>query len=190
MNTNKEKEIWVDCKPHRPDFYEVSNTGKLRNKATKLILKTRINKYGYEDISFGQRKNNYRTTVHRLIYQSFNLEVNINGFDMHHKDGNKLNNHISNLAPISKGDHTRNHVLGRFGKKARGFKGTVGAFNKKTGELVYLLNGRADMEKHGFLHSGISSVICGKSRQYKGFMFKRVNESDYDIGKIYDTSEI
>ena len=65
----------------------------------------------------------------------------------------------------------------------------MGAFNKKTGELVYLLNGRADMEKHGFLHSGISSVICGKSRQYKGFMFKRVNESDYNIGKIYDTSE-
>lgn len=190
INMKKEKEIWVDCKPYRPDLYEVSNTGKLRNKVSKLILKTRINKYGYEDINFGQRKNNYRTTIHRLVYQSFNPEENINGLDIHHKDGNKLNNHITNLDPISKGDHSKNHVLGRFGKNARGFKGTVGAFNNKTGELIYLLNGRADMERHGFNHSGISSVICGRISQYKGFMFKRVSESDYYIGKIYDIRKI
>ena len=44
--------------------------------------------------------------LHRYIWQKHNGEIP-KGFDVHHKDGNKLNNDIDNLDCISRSEHTK-----------------------------------------------------------------------------------
>lgn len=185
------KEIWADNVLYRPDLYAVSNTGKIKNKTTGLILKTRVDKCGYEDLNIGGRKKNFRGKIHRMVFSAFNPEIDITGYDIHHIDGDKLNNHLDNLAMIKKSDHCSQHAKTRIGKLAPNFKGAVAAFEKETGKLKYILHGRKDIEKHNFAHGAVSFVISGKSGSHKGYVFRRPNDvSSLKIGKIYDYSKI
>lgn len=51
-------------------------------------------------------------SLHRYKYEK---EVGLipNGYDIHHKDGNKQNNELSNLECISKADHSRIYKHGK-----------------------------------------------------------------------------
>lgn len=77
--------------------YEVSNYGRVKNTITNFILKQAIDKYGYPKIHIVDiNKNNMYKTIHRLVAET--LLPNINNLpQVNHKDGNKLNNHITNL---------------------------------------------------------------------------------------------
>jgi hypothetical protein len=191
IDMKKEKEIWVDNILFRPELYSISNTGKIKNKKTGLILKSRINKYGYEDLNLGSRKNNYRGYVHRMVFKAFNPEINILKQDIHHIDGNKLNNNLYNLKNINKKDHCSNHASTRVGTLSPNFKGPIAAFDENTGELKSVLYGRKDIEKHGFHHSHVCFVISGKAKSHKGHVFKRLKDSEnLKIGQIYDYRKI
>jgi hypothetical protein len=186
MKINME-EIWADNISHRPDLYCVSNTGKIKNKTTGLILKTRVDKCGYEDLSMGGRKQSYRGKIHRMVFKAFNPSVDIAGYDVHHIDGDKLNNHIDNLTIIKKSDHCRQHSKTRIGQLSPNFKGAVAAFNKETGKLDYIMYGRKDIEKHNFHHGAVSQVVRGKWISHRGYIFRRLKDaSELKIGQIYD----
>lgn len=89
--------------------YEITINGKIRSidriiitKAGKslpkpgIILKTPIDRYGYKKIVLClEGKKNY-FTVHRLVALTFVNNPHSKP-QVNHKDGNKLNNHISNL---------------------------------------------------------------------------------------------
>lgn len=89
------KEKWVDL-DFIPGTYEISNKGKVRNKVTGLILKTGIDRYGYEKINLSIKGKKYYTTIHRLVARAF-LPAIPDKTQVNHKDGNKLNNHVDNL---------------------------------------------------------------------------------------------
>lgn len=169
------KEIWTDLLEYRPELYSISNYGKIKNKVTNKILKTSVTPYGYEAIVFGGRAKRFRAYIHRLVYRAFNSNMDISDYDIHHLDEDKLNNYIGNLSIIKKSDHCRTHAINRLGKRSPNFKGTVAAFDKNTGKLCYLLNGRKEMEKNNFWHGEISKVINGKRESYKGYIFKRLD---------------
>jgi hypothetical protein len=171
------KEIWVDNIEYRPELYSISSYGRIKNKKTNKFLKTRIHPDGYEVIEFGARPrvSRGRAYVHRLVFRAFNPDIEIIDYDIHHKDENKMNNHIDNLELIKKSDHCSKHAKSRIGKRAPNFKGTVAAFDKNTGELCYLLNGRKEMEQNKFWHAEISKVLSGKRESYKGYIFKRLD---------------
>jgi WD40 repeat protein len=176
----KQKEIWVDLEEYRPDIYSISNYGKIKNKVTNKILKTRITPYGYEAIEFGARPRTlgHRAYIHRLVYQAFNPNINIRDYDIHHIDEDKLNNYIGNLEKIKKGEHCSQHAKKRIGTRSPNFKGTVAAFDK-------------EMEKHNFWHGPISNVISGRNKSYKGYIFKRLpNDIKLKIGNIYNLDNI
>lgn len=98
------KEIWKPVKKFE-DYYEISNTGKIRNLKTKKQLKNRKNNRGYYIADLYRNKEKHTTLVHRLIAEAFlvNTGINPNGTKMkgkcqiNHKDGNKNNNSIENL---------------------------------------------------------------------------------------------
>lgn len=76
--------------------YSVSNTGRVRNNETGRILKPSISSCG--NYVVGLRRNNISRTipVQRLVAERYIP----NPYDfkyIEHKDGNKLNNDISNL---------------------------------------------------------------------------------------------
>lgn len=85
-------EIWRECKEF--PSYEVSSEGKIRSKSHKKNLKPWPSN-GYMYVSISLKKTRITKLVHRLVAKEFvdgnhSLEVN-------HKDGNKSNNHPSNL---------------------------------------------------------------------------------------------
>ena len=57
-------------------------------------------------------KRNYKKYLHRLIFEDFYGSEIPEGFVVHHKDGNKLNNCILNLQLISEHDHLSLHNKG------------------------------------------------------------------------------
>jgi hypothetical protein len=53
----------------------------------------------------------YIQRPNRVVWEAFYPDINIQGYDIHHKDGNKLNNDLSNLTPIKANFHRRSHKL-------------------------------------------------------------------------------
>ena len=73
--------------------YEVSNEGKIRNVKTGRILKPYLNRPdGYLRVDFYGRHH----YIHRLVADRF-LGGNHDGMKVVHIDGDKANNHLSNL---------------------------------------------------------------------------------------------
>lgn len=109
--------------------YEVSNTGFIRNKTTKYILKGRETFNGYLQVSLKiDEKNKFMNKyVHRLVAQ-FWLE-NINDKkEVNHIDGNKKNNNMTNLEWVTAKENS-NHRVNVLNKKTTDNK-KVGMFDK------------------------------------------------------------
>ena len=79
--------------------YEVSETGEIRHSLNKNIRKARTNKFGYLQLNFSRNDGTGKSDtilVHRLIAMTFIPNPN-DLPEVNHKDGNKQNNHVSNL---------------------------------------------------------------------------------------------
>ena len=87
------EEIWKELEEN--SNYFISNFGNFKNKKDKL-LKLNINERGYLYCNISTNGKVIKVKIHRLvaIYFIDNLE---NKDTVNHKDGNKLNNHYSNL---------------------------------------------------------------------------------------------
>jgi hypothetical protein len=77
-------------------LYEVSNHGQVRNKATKLILKPRMDRY--QTIKMGRKGR--LLYVHRVVMENFVANPN-NLPEVNHKNGNKSDNRLLNLEWVS-----------------------------------------------------------------------------------------
>lgn len=75
--------------------YEVSDEGRIRNSKTGRIMKTSIDKRGYEKVCLRESGTQDVKLVHRLVVESF--LGNISGLDITHSDGNRSNNNLYNL---------------------------------------------------------------------------------------------
>lgn len=86
--------------------YHISSFGNVKGTRFKYLYKTQLNKKGYPQFRIPKYK--FSSSVHRAVALHFvdgdkSLQVN-------HKDGNKLNNHYSNLEFISCKDNI-NHAI-------------------------------------------------------------------------------
>lgn len=101
--------------------------------------------------------------LHRLIWEKFNGKIP-KGFDIHHKDGNKLNNSLSNLECIPHSMHLSLHMKS----------------NKKLYDWHKTEEGRKALGKHSKeiwknrkIHT-LSCLQCGKS-----FEAKQIDRAKY-----------
>ena len=91
--------------------YEVSNLGNVRNKRTGTVRK-QTDRKGYRKI----RINGRDVSIHRLVADSF-FDGDHSDLQVNHIDGNKANNHISNLewvTPSENVKHAYNNGLKHF----------------------------------------------------------------------------
>lgn len=117
-------EIFVPVRGYN-GLYEVSNFGNVRsndrvsfNGRTNFIKKGRLLKKsksvdGYEVLNLCINGNQKLHTVHSLVAKSFIGDVP-SGFTVNHKDGDKANNHLSNLEIVSYAEnniHALDHGL-------------------------------------------------------------------------------
>ena len=78
------------------DNYLVSEDGRIYSKHIKRFMKTHIINSGYEAITITQDGQPTNKLVHRLVGKAF-VDGYVAGLEINHKDGNRLNNHHTNL---------------------------------------------------------------------------------------------
>lgn len=90
------KEIWKALE--ETDDYLVSNFGRVMSLkgGKERILKTHINRDGYEQLGLSIHGKRYVRTVHRLVANAF-IPNNDGKPQVNHVDGNKENNVVHNL---------------------------------------------------------------------------------------------
>lgn len=88
-------EIWKDIDGY-DGKYQVSNWGKVKNTETGNVLTPYLNKKGYEKVDLYHGRTRRKFRVNRLVAMTFIPNVD-NLPQVNHKDGNKLNNSVTNL---------------------------------------------------------------------------------------------
>jgi|DEB0MinimDraft_10_1074344.scaffolds.fasta_scaffold176838_1 hypothetical protein len=97
--------------------YLVSDFGRVKNNKTGRILKPSKGLYFYVHLCETPKRKT--ASIHRLVAQAF-IENELNKPQVNHIDGNKLNNHVSNLEWVTGGEnirHARDTGLVSFGSK-------------------------------------------------------------------------
>lgn len=165
------KEIWKDKKDYE-GHYQVSNCGRVKSlnyhrMGFEKILKTYVDKDGYLTVML----NNPRKTflVHRLVAEAF-LPNPDNLPQVNHKDENKQNNNVENLEWCTvKYNNEYNN-----GQKRRAIKHLKPILQYTLdGEFVREWESAIQAEREGGFSSGnICSVLKGKRKTHKGFIFK------------------
>jgi len=167
----EEKEIWKNTEYLG---YDVSNYGRVRSTIryvkhskggvkiiNERILKTSINKKGYEGATFSIEGKFYYISIHRLVALAFipNLK---NKPQINHIDKNTANNHYKNLEWCTAWENQRHSsfIVEQYdlnGKLLNSFRNA-----KEAGFIL------------GFAWQSIQKVCRGNWKQNKGYVFKYV----------------
>ncbi len=148
---------WLPVVEHE-GYYEVSNFGDVRsvrynNKGQVIfnrLLKPAIKPKGYLGVILSKQSKTTNHLIHRLVAEAFIPNPN-NLPEVNHKDGNKLNNTVSNLEWCSSSDNLYHaYKLGLKHKKGKP------VICVETGEIFESV--KAANESMGVTHSHIGAV--------------------------------
>lgn len=160
---HKKAVIWADLFGD----YEVSTHGQVHNKVNNIMIKPQLGSGGYFVLSL--QKKMYRTN--RLVAQVFlsnpdNLPV------VNHMDGNKLNNHISNLEWMTYSQNSQHAVDTNLGTSCKQIDqySMGGQFIKRWTSIIEA------SEALNIHRAGIGNNCQGRSKSSGGFVWKYSNE--------------
>ena len=158
------------------DRFLISNTGKLYSKTSNKILKTLINKEGYEVVcvSLGGRDKKKIIRIHIAVACMFcdgykeNLTVN-------HKDGNKINNSCTNLEWVTYKENSE-HAFKTGLAKGHGKK-PVRQIDIETGEEIAVFNSikEAQLFIRGKITKNIFNAVHGYNKTAYGYKWEFVD---------------
>lgn len=186
-------EIWKPVIGYE-GHYEISNYGIVKSisriivdkngrisKKNELILKPGINRDGYLQVGLSINNKLFSHYVHRLVAEAF-IENPFNKTTVNHKDGNKLNNHISNLEWATKSEqaiHSLDMGLRNMPESWNGkFGGDHGAskyvlqFDLKGNYITEYKSIIEAADIIGIHSSGITKVCKGKGKSAGGYFWK------------------
>lgn len=192
------EEIWRDV-PDFEGYYEISNLGKVRTKARKVVrffkynyhtlpIKAKILKIhiqrGYACVCMYKDGKMYNKQLHRLLAKAFIPNPN-NYPIINHKDGNKLNNSLDNLEWCTYKHNCNeayrlglNYISEKHLKHIRelGLKsGKKVAQLDLNGNVVKIYNSSRQASLELGISQGNISLCCnGKRRTTNGFKWKYI----------------
>lgn len=177
-----EHEIWCECKQSKK--HEVSNHGRVRNKATKRILRPN-HKGAYLRISIDSKT----YFIHRLIAEAFLHQDDEKQICVNHINGKKKDNHVWNLEYATLSQNSR-HAYATGLRKIK-FRAII-QINKNTGEIINEFESmHVVLQKNPrFKRENISKALTGKREhaydciwKYKNDNRKRDYESTFTSGE-------
>ena len=119
--------------------YEVSNFGRIRNIKTGRVLKPKINKQGYYQISLSSDGIQYTKYVHHLVGTMF-MPNPENKKIIGHIDNNRLNNNIENLRMVSHQENCMTRKLSS--RNTSNYKGISYDNQRKKWKAAIQINGK------------------------------------------------
>jgi len=135
--THQDNEIWLPV-PDYEGYYEVSNFGGVRSvdrivlteRGSKLRVKGNVKnptvlKAGYLVVGLHKGNKTKAASVHRLVGLAFIPNPNKEQFSINHKDGNKANNHVSNLEWATLEENTKHQWATGLANPSGCFKGVL-----------------------------------------------------------------
>lgn len=165
--------------------YEINCEGVVRSKDRFIIkkdgttqkLKGRVlspgrGSHGYMTVALQDNGRKKSCCIHRLVAENF-LGTE-DGKEVNHKDGNKLNNKLSNLEWVTRKEntiHAYSTGLAKSGKEHASCKGRIIGTNIASGKEI-IMAGTKDIISNGFTFSQVYAVANGVKRQHKGFIFR------------------
>ena len=155
-----------------------------------------VDKHGY--VRIAKIKGYNHTKLHQYIWMVANGCEIPEGYDIHHIDGNRLNNSIYNLELLTKSKHHNLHIEKRgcfklennpfFGKihseesrkkmSDKKQKKKIIQFNQNN-EIINIWNSLSECGKNGFNKSSIWKS-CNNNKLYRGFIWK-YHEEEKDV---------
>lgn len=111
----------MTMKQFRDTKYEVSECGIIVNSTTGRVLKPHFNKSGYVQVNLGSKLKVY---IHRVVAECYLTGFDLS-LDINHIDGNKENNHYTNLECISHSENMKHARLNGLIKSIQGSKNHV-----------------------------------------------------------------
>lgn len=173
-----EKEIWLPVDGFG-DRYFISNYGRVKsNTIRSRMRKPHITPNGYESHRLYYKTNDYKVfSGHRLVALHF-IPNPENLKEVNHKDGNKRNNHVSNLEWCT-GSHNQRHAFSTGLQRAR-----VGNDNILSKEVLAIVGQAA--HAYGSMTQASLKIGCSRSSilrsinsgrpiktgKYKGYEFR------------------
>jgi hypothetical protein len=162
--------------------YILHDNGKIVNKKNGKVLKPSKMPKGYLTYQLNLSDKTRTYVIHRLVYRYFIGEIS-DTLEVNHKDGNKENNHYTNLELVTHKENMQHAVrigLIKSGAKAKNSKGEIVAINPITKELAkeYGNARRASIET-GIPDYLISMCLNGHRLSAGGYLWiykKDINE--------------
>ena len=171
----KDLEIWKEYKVDFPSMgLLVSSHGNIKNKEWRH-RKITDNGNGYAKISLTsmdksssvKMKNFY---IHRIVAELFINKSCLSKKQVNHIDGDKYNNHHSNLEWVSPKENIQHMHENGFSKKRRELKNTVKVpdevvMNAYLAVKIGMLGIRQSADKFGMPRTTLSSIMNKRSRR-------------------------
>lgn len=165
--------------------YMVSSDGEVKSfkNGKETILKSaELYKTGYRHVSLWNNNKQKTYTVHRLVALTF-IPNPENKPEINHIDGDRKNNHLSNLEWVTRSENmkhtfkvlgTKGGGFGKFGKDASRSV-AVEMFDLKTGETIESFGCILDAHKKYPKASNISAACSGKRPSADGHGWRYIN---------------
>jgi hypothetical protein len=163
------EEIWKDIKGFEGK-YSISNFGNVKSLSRKAsisngnyrimkekVMKPQVTWNGYHAVVLNDGERHKMYKIHRLVAIHF-IANNFNQNEINHIDGNKLNNHISNLEWSNRSKNIKHS-----------YDNGLRHFNEKMKNALHVAN--------------CKKVICTKS----GIIYNSINEAADSIGMMRNT---
>lgn len=158
-----ENEIWLPIEEVNGK-YEVSNKGNVRNSTSGKILKANLDLMGYPIVIISDlHYTRFTRTIHRLVAKYF-CDGYAEGLVVNHKDGNKTNNHYTNLEWVTQSENVK-HAFSIGLAKSNAWRLSKRVLCVET-DVSY--TSTKDASKSTGIHQGNISAVCRGSRKTAG----------------------
>lgn len=165
--------------------YEVSECGIVFLKAHKVIRKNgsvmtyerkekavNIKEHGYSYVTISKDNKSKSHLLHRIVAETFIENPDNKGF-VNHKDGNKQNNHVSNLEWVTKKENQAHSESNGFIRDRAGY--SVDVFDSSG--YVATFGSITKASKYLNLDRIVVGRVIDKEVLLKGFYFRSVSTS-------------